>query len=124
VGKTREQILSGSTIESMTEIYFRLQRPTINHPATINDLPFEVLRKCLGYLLRRGRLDLIAAISVNRARRPVGQELLRTLALTNQENIEKSLCGLLLKSVVLGFKSLFITSLVVDLMKINAAYIP
>jgi hypothetical protein len=52
-GKTRAQILSGSTKESMTELYFRRQRATIYDPVTIDDLPFEVLKMCLGYLLSR-----------------------------------------------------------------------
>jgi hypothetical protein len=108
----------------MAEIYFRLQRATIYDPATIDDLPFEVLKKCLGYLLPRGRLDLVASSSVRRSWRPPAQELLRTLALSNEARIESSLCGLLLHSIVDGFKSFSIKNLTLDLHVIGIDYIP
>jgi hypothetical protein len=113
-GKTREQILTGSTIESMREVYFRLQRATIYDPATIDDLPFEALKKCLGYFVPRGRIALVASSLVSRAWRPAAQEHLRSLALTNKAKIESGLCGLLLRSIVLGSKSVSIANFKLD----------
>jgi hypothetical protein len=122
-GKTRAQILAGTTKESMTEIYFRRQRATIYDHVTIDDLPFEVLKKCLGYLLPRGRFDLVASISVRRSWRPAAQELLRTLALSNEARIGSSICGLLLYSLVLGFKSFSIKNLVLGAKIVGNEYI-
>jgi hypothetical protein len=123
-GKTRAQILAGSTKESMTELYFRCQRATIYDPVTIDDLPFEVIKKCFGYLLPRGRFDLVASSSVRRSWRPAAQELLRTLAFENEERIEASLCGLLLHSLVLGFKSFSIKNLELNARVVGNEYIP
>jgi hypothetical protein len=96
----------------MTELYFRRQRATIYDPAAIDDLPFEVIKKCLGYLLPRGRFDLVASISVRRSWRLAAQELLRTLVFENMKRIESSLCGLMLRSLVFGFMRISITNLV------------
>jgi hypothetical protein len=116
--------VADSTKESMTEIYFRRQRATIYHPATIDDLPFEVLRKSLGHLLPRGRLDLVASSFVSRSWRLAAQELLRFLAFANMQRIEGSLSGLVLYSIVLGFKSFSITSIILFLSTIEKDYIP
>jgi hypothetical protein len=91
----------------MREIYFRLQRATIYDPTTIDDLPFELLKKCLSYLVPRGRIDLAESSLVSLAWtwRLAAQEHLRSLALLKQAKIESGLCGLLIHSFVLGFKS-------------------
>jgi hypothetical protein len=44
-----EEILAGSTEETMRSLYFRKQRVSIYHAATIGDIPQEVLRKAFIY---------------------------------------------------------------------------
>jgi hypothetical protein len=44
--------------------YSRVQRPSIYHPATIGDIPFEVIQKALRLV---GRADHVSASSSCRA---------------------------------------------------------
>jgi hypothetical protein len=101
----------------MVVLYVRQQRESINHPATINDLPPEVLRKCFMYLLPRGRSDLAASSSVSRSWRPIAQGLLANHSPTLRilSRMQRRICGLALKSIVFGFEEFAITSLILEI---------
>jgi hypothetical protein len=81
--------------------YDRIQRPSINHPATIGDIPFEVIQKAL---LLLGRADLISASLSCRAWRQAAVELILAIkSFDNERDMERFFCGMQLKSIV-GFK--------------------
>jgi hypothetical protein len=65
-------------------IYARPHRGSIYEPATIHDIPQEVLEKSL-FLLLPSIKDLVAASSACRAWRPVAQKLIHSrLTITYQ----------------------------------------
>jgi hypothetical protein len=107
----REEILAGSTEETMRSLYARHQRASISDPATIGDIPQEVLRKAFIYLLP-GEADLIASSEACRAWRPVAQELIHSRQkLSEGLRFERFVCGLHLQSLVFGMRSLSIKRL-------------
>jgi hypothetical protein len=69
------EIIAGSTEDTMKSLYYRKQRASIYHPATIGDIPQEVLRKAFIYLLP-GKAELVAPSEACRAWRPVAQDLM------------------------------------------------
>jgi hypothetical protein len=110
-GKTKEEILAGTTEETMRSLYTRPQRESIYHPATIGDIPQEVLEKAFLPLWRK---DLNSASSVCRGWRPVAQEIIHPrLNINNQNNerIASLMCGYLLNSLVFGPESFQIAHL-------------
>jgi hypothetical protein len=90
----------------MRSLYTRPQRASINHPATIGDIPQEVLQKAF---LPLGRVDLISASSACRGWRPVAQEIIhsRVKIKHNQraERLNVWICGARLNSLVFGTSS-------------------
>jgi hypothetical protein len=107
----REEILAGSTEETMRSLYARHQRASIYHPATIGDIPQEVLRKAFIYLLH-GKGDLVASSESCRAWRPVAQELIYYCQSFGEERgIERFLCGIQLRSLVFEMGCVSITRL-------------
>jgi hypothetical protein len=61
----------------MRSLYARPHRGSIYEPATIHDIPQEVLEKSLIYLLSKLE-DLVSASSACRAWRPVAQKLIHS----------------------------------------------
>jgi hypothetical protein len=88
--------------------YFRKQRATIYHPATIDDLPFEVLRKAFLYLDSE---DLDSPSRVNRSWRPAAQDVQRARLEIIYSLDASLLCGIQLSRIVFGYESFSIKHL-------------
>jgi hypothetical protein len=74
--------------------YAREQRTSIYIPASINDFPPEVLRKCFVYLFDPDcNWHLASASLVNRAFHPVAVDILRSCA-SFTEPLELQVCDL------------------------------
>jgi hypothetical protein len=90
--------------------YARKQRASIYHPATIDDLPFEVLREALLYL---EPAELVAPSRVNRSWRPAAQDVQR--ARVDFPRVYRSLmCGIQLTRIVFGYDVFSIKHLEID----------
>jgi hypothetical protein len=101
----------------MRHLYYRKQRASIYHPATIGDIPQEVLRKAFIYLLP-GVTDLVAPSESCRAWRPVAQELMfswQSFGDIWRKDVERFLCGFHLQSLVFGLGSVSINCLDLDM---------
>jgi hypothetical protein len=95
----------------MRPLYARQQRTSINDPATIGDIPQELLRYAFIYLLP-GKYDLVAPSETCRAFRPVALELMFSqLKLGKRTQVERLVFGVRLKSLVFGSGSVSITRL-------------
>jgi hypothetical protein len=95
----------------MRSLYSRIQRASIYHPATIGDIPQEVMRKAFIYLLP-GESDLVAPSESCQAWRPVAQELMYSRRrFVEGRGIERFVCGLHLRSLVFGLDSVSINRL-------------
>jgi hypothetical protein len=103
--------------------YARKQRASIYHPATIDDLPFKVLREAFLYLIPE---DLVDPSRVNRSWRPAAQDVQRAqLKIAYGEKLDaRLLCGIQLTRIVFGYKSFSIKHLVIDLRFVKRAHIP
>ena len=114
-GKSREEILAGSTEETMRSLYSRKQRASINDPPSIGDIPEEVLRKAFIYLLP-GESDLVAPSETCRAFRPVAQELMHaSQKFYGRRQAELYICGTQLKTLVSGLKCVAVNRLEIDM---------
>jgi hypothetical protein len=110
----------------MRSLYSRPHRGSINEPASIHDIPQEVLENALILLPRR---DLVAASSACRAWRPVAQQLLHSGLIIEYDYIPvkfgiSRICGYQLDYFVFGAESFQITTLSIDLGKIAKEQIP
>jgi hypothetical protein len=105
--------------------YARKQRASIYHTATIDDLPFEVLRELFVYLKPE---DLVAPSRVNRSWRPAAQDVQRAqlrIFEGGNESLDASLmCGIQLTRIVFGYESFSIKHLELDLKMVAREYIP
>jgi hypothetical protein len=98
----------------MRSVYYRKQRASIYHPATIGDIPEEVLRKAFIYLLP-GKADLVAPGEACRAWRPVAQELMYSYqGFGKDQEVERFVCGVHLQSLVFGVGNVSISRLDID----------
>jgi hypothetical protein len=89
----------------MRSLYTRPQRLSIYHPATIGDIPQEVLQKAF---LSLGRMDLLSASSACRAFRPVAQEIIFSRVKIDRQLAHSNwLCGVRLNLLVFGQSSFF-----------------
>jgi hypothetical protein len=89
--------------------YYRTQRPSIYHPATIGDIPFEVIQKSIRLL---GRADLSSASLSCRAWRLAAVEsILAQKRFDNQRGWERFICGMQLKTLVSGLDQYAIKNL-------------
>jgi hypothetical protein len=95
-------------------MYSRNSRISIYHPATIHDLPPEIIQKVLIYLFPR-RADLISSRLVCQAWGPIAEDL---LASRRSLSSIPAVCGLRLQSLVLGLESISVTSLSLEVDKI------
>jgi hypothetical protein len=102
--------------------YDRIQRPSIYHPATIGDIPFEVIQKAL-LLLEDD--DLVSASLSCRAWRQAAVELIlaQSIYFYDEQAIEKFVCGMQLKSIVFGFKQYSIKRLVLIMPRIGIEHV-
>jgi hypothetical protein len=119
-------ILAGTTDEMMRSLYSRPHRSSIYEPATIHDIPQEVLEKSLIILLPSIK-DLFAASEACRAWRPVAQKLIHSrvkIGHRNRKRVEDMICGYILNSLVFGSSSIQISTLSLELDYIGKEYIP
>jgi hypothetical protein len=101
--------------------YVRIQRTSIYHPATIGDIPFEVIQKALRLL---GRADLVSASLSCRAWRQAAVEVIvDQKKFDDQREIERFMCGMQLKSIVSGFEQYSIKKLDLDMRRIGIEYV-
>jgi hypothetical protein len=123
--KSREQVLEGSTAKNMMVIYSRPHRLSIYDPATIHDIPFEVLENILKFVaydeyLGQDLRPVVEMALVCRAWWPVAHE-----TLMNAPNFERHyqgdqagvlgfICGIQIKSIVSGIESFSIKKLNLD----------
>jgi hypothetical protein len=89
--KSRGEILAGTTEETMRSLYTRPHRGSIYEPATIHDIPQEVLEKSLILLLPSIR-DLVAASLACLAWRPVAQKLIHSRLKIRDWRVESLVC--------------------------------
>jgi hypothetical protein len=102
-------------VETMRSLYTRPQRQSIYHPATIGDIPQEVLEYSLILLLPSIK-DLFAAGEACRAWRPVAQKIIHSrIKFANQKRTESLLCGYRLHSLVYGSESFQISTLTLSM---------
>jgi hypothetical protein len=108
-------ILEGTTADKMRDIYTRPHRNSIYEPATIHDIPFEVLRESFLLLLKEFGSDLASPSLACRAWRVVALDVMysRMIFATDNERIERFICGLHLRSIV-GLESRTIKHLTID----------
>jgi hypothetical protein len=108
----------------MRSLYSRPHRGSIYEPASIHDIPQEVLEKSL-ILLFPSVEDLLSASMACRAWRPVAQKLIHSRVSIEYNNIMKRLiCGYRLDSLVFGSSSFQISNLSLELKRIGKEYIP
>jgi hypothetical protein len=101
--------------------YDRVQRESIYHPATIGDIPFEIVQKALRLV---GRADLVSASSSCRAWRQAAVEvIIGEKRFDNERNIERFVCGMKLKSIVFGFEQYSIKNLYLDMYRIGIDHV-
>jgi hypothetical protein len=116
-------ILKGTTAVKMQYIYSRPQRNSIYEPATIHDIPYEILRESFLHLMSRFGHDLVAASLACRAWRAVALNVMysRKMFLKEGEGIYWFICGLQLRSIV-GLERCTIKYLILEFIGIE--YIP
>jgi hypothetical protein len=104
--------------------YARKQRASIYHSATIDDLPFEVLREAFLYLKLK---DLVSPSRVNRSWRPAAQDVQRAqlkIARWERGRMDvSSLCGIQLTRIVFGSEAYSIKHLNLDLGLLDGEHI-
>jgi hypothetical protein len=110
-------ILAGNTADKMQSIYSRPHRNSIHEPATIHDIPFEVLRESFLLLIKQVGSDLVAASLACRAWRVVALDLMnyRKHFLYGFGNIDSYLCGQHLLQSIVGLEMSTIKYLVLDI---------
>jgi hypothetical protein len=97
----------------MMSLYTRPHRGSIYEPATIHDIPQEVLERSLMYLLP-SNFYLLLAGETCRAWRPVAQQIFHSQGLIHWGCLESMICGFHLKSLVFGSSSIGISNLTLD----------
>jgi hypothetical protein len=109
-------ILAGTSATKMREIYTRPHRNSIYEPATIHDIPFEVLRESFLRLLKRVGSDLASSSLACRAWRVVALDLMssRKGVFLDRGSFESFFCGMNLRSIV-GLEIATIKYLILDL---------
>jgi hypothetical protein len=100
--------------------YARRQRASIYHTATIDDLPFEVLREAFLYLEPE---DLVAPSCVNRSWRPTAQDVQRSRFVVEKEDYSL-MCGIQLSRIVFGYEAYSIKHLDLKLRLVDRMHIP
>jgi hypothetical protein len=105
--------------------YARKQRASIYHPATIDDLPFEVLREAFLYLDTE---DLTSPSRVNRSWRPAAQDVQKSKLMISPwdgKRLDASLmCGIQLSRIVFGCDAFSIKHLTIDVCRFDRDYLP
>jgi hypothetical protein len=107
--------LEGTTADKMRDIYTRPHRNSIYEPATIHDIPFEILRESFLHLLKMFDHDLVAASLACRAWRAAALNLMnsRKVFIKKGDRIDSVIFGLHLRSIV-GLKRCTIKHLVLE----------
>jgi hypothetical protein len=110
-------ILAGTTVDKMRDIYTRPHRNSIYEPATIHDIPFEVLRESFLLLLKGVGSDLASPSLACRAWRVVALGLMNSqkrFVDRDRERVAPFLCGVHLRSIV-GLERSTIKHLIINL---------
>jgi hypothetical protein len=106
--------------------YDRIERESINHPATIGDIPFEVIKNALRHLIRSyGREDdlVYASLSCRAWRQAAAELILDMKRFVNSRAIESFACGMMLKNLVFGFDQYSIKKLDLEIpIEVDHAY--
>jgi hypothetical protein len=116
-GKSREMILAGTTADKMRDIYTRPHRNSIYEPATIHDIPFEVLQESFLYLLKEFGSDLSSPSLACRAWRVAAIDLMNSrkrFVNRDRERVSPFLCGVHLRFIV-GLEVATIKHLLINL---------
>jgi hypothetical protein len=123
-GKSRVMILEGTTEDKMRDIYSRPHRNSIYEPATIHDIPFEILRESFLYLLKEFGSDLAFPSLACRAWRLVALNLMNSRKgfFYGRGSIESFISGLHIRSIV-GLERCTIKHLTIDLEFIAKEYV-
>jgi hypothetical protein len=118
-------ILAGTTADKMRGIYTRPHRNSIYEPATIHDIPFEVLRESFIHLVKKFDHDLASPSLACRAWRVVALDMMnsRNRFIEGEGDIESFVSGLHLRSIV-GLERCTIKHLTIDLEFIEKEFIP
>jgi hypothetical protein len=105
--------------------YARKQRASIYHPATIDDLPFEVLREAFLFLKME---DLVAPSRANRSWRPAAQDVQRSRFQIDhrlgESMVASLLCGIQLTRIVFVYEAYSIKHLDIELGLVDRMHIP
>jgi hypothetical protein len=117
-------ILEGTTADKMRDIYTRPHRNSIYEPATIHDIPFEVIRESFIYLLTQFGSYLAFPSLACRAWRVVALDVMnsRKIFAADNERVESFICGLHLRSIV-GLERSTIKHLEIDLNFVGKEYV-
>jgi hypothetical protein len=116
-------ILAGTTADKMRNIYTRPHRNSIYEPATIHDIPFEVLRESFLLLINWTDLNLASASLACRSWRVVALDLMNSRKrFAADERIASFVFGLHLRSIV-GLESCTIKHLTIDLLVVAKEYV-
>ena len=104
----------------MMVLFRQTQRNSIYDPATIRDIPPEVLGESLFYFVDDGKRDLVSASLVCRAWYPVAQRLIVSKDVFMRENfgIERFACGLQTR-IIVGSDILSIRQLYLNVRRIG-----
>jgi hypothetical protein len=117
-------ILLGTMADKMQSIYSRPHRNSIYQPATIHDIPFEVLRESFLYLVKFIGSDLASPSLACRAWRVAALALMnsRKRFVNDEKSIKRLICGLQIRSIV-GLERATIKHLVLDLKSVGKDFI-
>jgi hypothetical protein len=108
-------------MDKMSVEYDRIQRPSIYHPATIGDIPFEVIQKSF---LPLGRADLVSASLSCRAWRQAAVEvILAKKRFEDEQAMGRFICGMQLKKIVSGVEQNSIKKLDLDMKRVGVEYV-
>jgi hypothetical protein len=114
----------GTTADNMRGVYSRPHRNSIYEPATIHDLPFEVLKESFLCLVKEFGSDIASPSLTCRAFRAVALELNSRKEFVHDDRCIKSyICGLQLRSIV-GLDICTIKHLFDDNEFVGKEYIP
>jgi hypothetical protein len=103
-------------MEKMGVEYDRIQRKSIYHPATIGDIPFEVIQNSF---LPLGP----ASLSCRAWRQTAVEVILAKKGFEDEREMGRFICGMQLKTIVSGFEQNSIKKLELDMIQVGADHV-